>query len=231
MLSVVIPALNETAALPGLLDDLARLGVAHEVIVDDGGSTDGTPGLALSRGARAVAGARGRGAQLAEGAAAARGRVLCFLHADVRLDVRAIRALERCVDMPDGEARTFTLHIAAHGWRYRLVEWGARWRSRWGRLPYGDQGLVLTRATYDRAGGFAPLPLMEDVDFILRLRRDVHVSVLRERITVSARRWQREGVLRRTLRNWMLLGAYLAGAAPAALARRYRPWEENTREH
>lgn len=224
MLSVVVPTLDEEVALPLLLADLARLRVAHEIIVADGGSRDGTRQAAADAGARVVRVPRGRGSQLREGASFARARVLCFLHADVRLDDAALRALERAAALPDGVSLAFTLRIAASGWRFRFVEWGTDRRARWGRLPYGDQGLVLTRATYDRAGGFPDMPLMEDVAFVRRLRHHARVRILREPIDVSPRRWQKDGVLRRMLRNWMLLTAYLAGVPPARLARAYEPW-------
>ncbi len=224
LLSVVVPTLEEARALPSLIADLARLRVPHEIIVADGGSQDGTQAGAAALGARVVDTARGRGSQLRAGAAVARGRVLCFLHADVRLDGAALRALERAVTLPDDVVLAFTLRIAASGWRYRFVEWGTDRRARWGRLPYGDQGLVLTRATYEEAGGFPPIPLMEDVVFVRRLRGRAEVRILPERIAVSPRRWQKDGVLRRMLRNWLLLTAYLVGIPPARLTPAYQPW-------
>ncbi len=224
MLSIIIPTLNESATLPGLLGDLRALRVAHEVIVADGESTDGTGDVAALGGARVVMAARGRGHQLRTGAAAAAGEVLCFLHADTRLSDAARHTLERvATDCPDGLAYAFTLRIAGDGWRYRVVEWGTDRRSRWGKLPYGDQGLILSRATYERAGGFPPVVLMEDVALVRHLRRQARIVILPERIVASARRWEKDGVLRRMLRNWMLLGAYLAGVDADRLAAAYRP--------
>ena len=223
MISIVIPTLDEAAALPALLGDLALLDVPHEVIVADGGSSDGTDAIARRAGARVVQGQRGRGLQLAAGARHAQGEVLCFLHADVRLSVAARTALARAAGLPDGTAAAFGLRIDAEGWRYRFVEWGTERRSRWARMPYGDQGLLLTRATYDLAGGFQPLVLMEDVDLVRRLRRVARVHILPERLHVSPRRWERDGVLRRMLRNWALAAAYLLGVSPARLASRYTP--------
>lgn len=223
-LSVIVPALNEFSALPQLLAELADLHVETEVVVVDGGSTDGTAAAAAAVGARVLHSAPGRGTQLRLGAATARGRVLCILHADVRLPPATRRRLETLsACCADGEVYAFTLRIAGGGWRYRLVEWGTARRAELGRLPYGDQGLVLTRATYAAAGGFSDIPLMEDVELMLRLRRQARVHVLAEPVTVSARRWERDGLVRRTLRNWLLLAGHLAGIAPATLARAYRP--------
>lgn len=224
MLSIIIPTLNEEIALPELLADLRKLGILYEVIVADGGSTDRTREIATQCGSRLAKTVRGRGLQLCEGARLARGHVLCFLHADVRLNHAALVALERAAhDCKDGVAYGFTLRIAGEGWRYRFVEWGTDRRSRWGKLPYGDQGLILTQATYDRAGGFPPLELMEDVALMRRLRHQNQIVILPERILVSPRRWQKDGVLRRMLRNWLLLGAYLLGADAERLAAAYRP--------
>jgi rSAM/selenodomain-associated transferase 2 len=224
-LSVVVPTLNEAHTLPALLADLAALRLPHEVVVVDGGSADATAAIADAAGARIVRSAAGRGTQLRAGAAAARGRVLCFLHADARLPPDTRAALERVAgEGRDGVAVAFTLRIAGAGWRYRFVEWGTERRSRLARLPYGDQGLVLTRTTYHDAGGFPDLPLMEDVALVRALAGRARVCVLPEPIVVSARRWERDGVLRRMLRNWTLLAAYLGGVPAARLARAYRPF-------
>lgn len=230
LLSIVIPALNESASLPALLRDLHRVEAPHEVIVVDGGSTDDTAAVAERHAARVVRSPPGRGVQLAAGAAIARGATLCFLHADVRLPPATRTALAALAAMPDGVAIAFRLRIARRGWRYRFVEWGTDRRSRWARMPYGDQGLVLTRLTYEAAGGFPPLPIMEDVVLVSHLRRIAEVRVVPERVHVSARRFQRDGVLRRMLRNWMLMLSYLAGTSPARLAASYTPHDDGGRD-
>lgn len=222
-LSIVVPTLNEARALPGLLDDLAKLRVPTETIVVDGGSADATRELAIAAGACLLRTPGGRGAQLRIGAAAARGRMLCFLHADVHLDRQARRALERLATDGGDDAYAFTLRIASTRWRYRLVERGTALRARLFKFPYGDQGLVLARDLYHRAGGFPDIAIMEDVAFVMALRRMTALRVLPEHVTVSPRRWEQDGVLRRTFANWALLGAFLAGIAPDRLARAYRP--------
>jgi rSAM/selenodomain-associated transferase 2 len=228
-LSIVVPALNEAQGLPTLLSTLAG-GVAlpYEVVVADGGSTDGTPDAARAAGARTIAAARGRGRQLGAGAAEAMGEVLWFLHADARPDERLMRevadlAAGHASGTPLRAAHSARLVIDAPGAAYRLVETGANLRSRLASLPYGDQGLLVSRAHYDAVGGHPAWPLMEDVALVRALRRGgVPVRLLGGTITVSARRWQRDGVLRRTLGNWGLLARYLAGASPEELAREYR---------
>ena len=222
-LSIIIPALNEARALPLLLEDLKRIALPHEIIVADGGSTDGTPALAAKAGARVVTAPRGRGAQMHAGALQSRGEILCFLHADVRMPAAAIGAMSAAVSGPMGTIHAFRLRIDAAGLGYRLIEIGANLRSRMLGLPYGDQGLIVRRDLYDRAGGFLALPLMEDVTLVRALARLAPVRLLDAPILVSARRWEREGRASRTIRNWTLILAWLLGASPERLAKWYRP--------
>lgn len=219
--SFVVPTFNEAGRLPALLKDLEAFLLPFEVVVADGCSGDGTTARAAALGARVVTTPSGRGRQLREGAGAARAPVLCFLHADVRLDAAALSELGAAAGR--GGAWALRLHIAAPGWRYRFVEWGANTRAAMG-MPYGDQGLLLSRALYDAVGGYHELPIMEDVALVRALRqRGVRVRLLHAAASVSPRRWQQDGVLRRMLRNWVLLAAYLAGVPAERLARRYPP--------
>lgn len=226
VLSVVIPALEEERAIGALLGDLRALAVPYEVIVADGGSTDATVAIARGQGALVVQAPAGRGSQLRAGAARARAGVLCFLHADVRLELSAVAALEIAVRHASQAALVFDLRIDAPGVAFRLIELAVGARTRALRLPYGDQGLVVSRVAYDAAGGYPDEPLLEDVALIRALRRVVPIRVLPASLTVSARRWQREGIAARTMRNWILLARYLGGAAPATLARAYRAHDQ-----
>ncbi|MFN2564191.1 MAG: glycosyl transferase, partial [Gemmatimonadaceae bacterium] len=117
----------------------------------------------------------------------------------------------------------FRFRIDARGWRYRLIEFGARLRVRLFGLPYGDQGLVVSRADYEAVGGYPDLPVMEDVALVDALRGIAAVRSLRSELPVSARRWEREGPFTRMLRNWRIMIAYRLGASPHELAARYRP--------
>ena len=220
--AIIIPALNEAATLPALLGDLASLSVAHEILVADGGSSDSTVAVARDAGARVISAPRGRGAQMAAAARDTPADVLCFLHSDVRLSTPACQALEHVVSGPLDAAWAYRLRIDAAGWGYRLIEVGANFRSRILKLPYGDQGLIVSREAYEASGGFLPLPLMEDVTFVRALRRTMPVRLLSAAVTVSPRRWQRDGLAVRTLANWTLLAAWLLGASPTRLARWYR---------
>lgn len=220
---VVIPTLNEARRLPALLHDLRALRVTTDVVVADGGSGDGTRDVARAAGAHVVQGPPGRGGQMNAGAAQHETPWLCFLHADVRLPAAARRDLEGTLADPSAGAAVWGLALDAAGWWFRAIEWGARVRDRVGGLPYGDQGLLIRRELFDAVGGFAELPLMEDVDMIRRLRRRARVRRLPSNLVVSSRRYRREGPVRGWIRNASLIALYLAGVAPVRLARWYRP--------
>jgi rSAM/selenodomain-associated transferase 2 len=225
-LSVVIPARDEAARLPALLGDLAgEPALVREVLVVDGDSRDATALVAALAGARVLASRPGRGVQLAAGAAASEGSWLLFLHADVRLPsdwgrVVAAAITAEVVDAPC--AWSFRLAVDDPDPALRLVELGVGLRSRWRGLPYGDQGLLLRRSLYLASGGFAPLPLMEDLEFVQRLRSHARLRLLDAALRVDARRWRRLGVWRTTWSNALLRRAWRQGVPPEDLARRYR---------
>ena len=222
LLSVVIPTLNESEALPGLLDDLRQVPLELEIIVADGGSTDETRPIARATGARVLDGPLGRGMQMNAGAAATAAPMLLFLHADVRLPVTAREELVRAVKT-GVDAAVWRLGIAASGAWPRIMEFGARLRDRLGGLPYGDQGLLVRRTLFDEVGGFREIPIMEDVAIVRGLRKRVHIERLTAPVLVSPRRWEREGPYRAWLRNTLLISAYSVGVSPHRLARWYRP--------
>ena len=216
-ISVVIPALDEEQRLPAAIQSVRA---DADVIVVDGGSRDATRAVAAAEGARVLESPRGRGRQLDEGARAATGDWLVFLHADTRLEAGWADAL---ASLPaDVAGGAFRLAIDSDRLAFRIVERAVRARVRLFALPYGDQGLFVRREAYAAVGGMPHLPLMEDVAFVRRLRRAGRLAFLPIRAFTSARRWERHGVLRATLRNWWLLGLYAAGRSPERLARIYR---------
>jgi len=217
--SVIIPTLNEETHLAATVRALRRQR-PHEVIVADGGSTDGT--RAAAAGADLVLDApRGRASQMNAGAARATGDVLLFLHADCTLEDGALAAADRALRRRGVAAGCFTMRVAAAGPLYRWIDLVATARVRLAGLIYGDQGLFLTRERFRAAGGFPPVRFLEDVLFSRRLRRLGRLVVVPPRVFVSPRRWRRTGVVRQAVRNWTLLGLAAAGVSPDRLAALY----------
>jgi rSAM/selenodomain-associated transferase 2 len=224
-LSIVIPALDAAALLPPCLAALEEgrcVGLVHEVVVVDGFSRDGTRDIAASLGARVIDAPRGRGTQLAAGAAAARGDWLLFLHADTVLAPGWSRQVDAFVQQGEnaGGAAYFRLRLDDAGWRARTIERGVAWRCRRLGLPYGDQGLLLPAEFYRALGGFRAVPLMEDVDLVRRIGRR-RLTALDATATSSAARYRHDGYVRRVLRNLCCLALYYLGVPPCLIVRLY----------
>jgi rSAM/selenodomain-associated transferase 2 len=228
MISVVIPTLNAEATLAPTLTALVSAaveGMIREVIVVDGGSTDRTAQIAEESGATLIACSGGRGPQLRAGADQARFPWLLFLHADTELEIgwereatAFMEAVERGRRPPAAAAFRFALDDM--GLSPRLVERLVAVRCGLLRLPYGDQGLLVPRRLYNELGGFAPLELMEDVEFVRRLGRR-RVAMLRGRAITSPLRYRRDGYLQRMLRNQVCLVLYFLGVPIATIVRLY----------
>jgi rSAM/selenodomain-associated transferase 2 len=224
-LSIVIPALDAAATLPpclACLEEGARVGLVREVILVDGGSRDATPLLARALGATVLQAPRGRGTQLMAGAAAAGGDWLLFLHADTQLAAGWAAAVAAHVARPDSGERAgyFRLAFDDAAPAARRLERLVALRARVLGLPYGDQGLLLSRRLYAASGGFRPLPLMEDIDLVRRLGRR-RLTALDAVAVTSARRYRRHGYAARMLRNLACLCLYFIGLPPRIIARLY----------
>jgi rSAM/selenodomain-associated transferase 2 len=220
-LSIVIPTLNESAHIGGLLTDLAPARQAgHELILVDGGSGDGTVEGAARLVDRSIRAPRGRACQMNAGANAATGEVLWFLHADTRLPPEAAVALLAACRAGAAWGR-FDVRLSGCPRLLRLVERLMNLRSRVTGIATGDQGIFVTRAAFEQAGGFPDIPLMEDIALSKALRRQAPPACLRVRIVTSSRRWEDQGVIRTILLMWRLRLAYALGADPRRLARLY----------
>jgi rSAM/selenodomain-associated transferase 2 len=217
VLAVVIPALDAAATLGATIDSVRD---ADEIVVVDGGSSDGTPGVAERSGARVIAASRGRGTQLHAGAMATRGDWLLFLHADTTLASGWRAAADRHMRERALRAACFRFALDADAPAARLIEWAVALRVGLFALPYGDQGLLISRELYKAVGGFRALPLMEDVDLVRRLGRARVVRIDHTAIT-SARRWLRDGWVKRSARNLVCLLLFNLGVSPERIARIY----------
>jgi rSAM/selenodomain-associated transferase 2 len=225
MLNVVVPALNAARTLSATLRALEegrRSGLVSEILVVDGGSRDETVAVARTGHARVVESGAGRGLQLVTGAAAARSPWLLFLHADTVLGEGWTEVVQNFIETPGSEDRAAVFRFALDDAdpRARRIEALARWRGRALALPYGDQGLLISRRLYDALGGFRPLALMEDVDFVRRIGRRGLVELDAAALT-SAARYRAGGWWLRPLRNLTILTLYFLGLPPDTLKRLY----------
>jgi rSAM/selenodomain-associated transferase 2 len=218
-LDVIIPTLNAAATLPATL---ATVPPGAAVIVSDGGSTDDTLRVARSARCRIVEGPRGRGRQLAAGADASTRPWRLFLHADTLISPQGWSAIARHMASAGGEQAAGTLRLAVDdpAWQARVVERGVAWRVRWFGLAYGDQGLLIHRDLYAAIGGYADLPLMEDVEIMRRLGRARH-RVLQGEARTSAVRWRRRGWIGQTMLNLTCVSLYRLGVPVDRIARLY----------
>ena len=219
MISVIVPVLNEAENIAELIEATRGVGEC-EIIVVDGGSTDDTLQRATAAD-RTLTSVPGRARQQNLGAEASHGDALLFLHADCRLASGAFEAIRGVLNDERVVGGCFSQRIDASGFRYRMLEWGNGWRVRAFKLAYGDQAIFVRRSVFEEIGGFPELRLMEDVFLMKRLHRAGRFVLLKERLLVSARRWQRHGVIRQTLRNWTLLTLAHLGVPPDRLAKFY----------
>lgn len=221
-LAIVIPTLDEAERLPRLLSDLEALGA--DVVVVDGGSADGTPDIARRLGARVLTSPPGRARQLAMGAASTDADWLFFVHADSRLAPAAVDALKAflATAAPNDFAH-FRFALDGSGRFHRMIEFGQRLRERWLQLPYGDQGMAVSRTLFDSVSGYPAWPIMEDVGLLEKLARRGRRVVLPEQLRTSARRYDREGGILAWLRNLTLITLFCFGVPASKLARWYAP--------
>jgi rSAM/selenodomain-associated transferase 2/rSAM/selenodomain-associated transferase 1 len=220
-ISIVIPALNEAATIARTVSNLT--GEDHlEVIVVDGGSTDGTAELARSRGVKVVHSKPGKAVQMNAGASAAVGDILLFLHADTLLPGGFGDQIVSALNQKGVAAGAFRLSIDSNAVGLRIIEHVANWRSRLLRLPYGDQALFMKKSLFEKIGGFPDLPIMEDFILVRRLKRKGKIVIVPAAVVTSPRRWLHFGILKTWLINQMIVIAYYLGATPQQLTRFYR---------
>ncbi|MDA8125458.1 MAG: TIGR04283 family arsenosugar biosynthesis glycosyltransferase [Deltaproteobacteria bacterium] len=224
-ISVIIPVYREGETINATIGAVRgrRGGQNLEIIVVDGDGQGETLAAIGDPAVRKIRSEKGRGRQLNRGARAATGDCLLFLHADTRLPFAALEGIAAALADETCIGGAFDLRIQSPRLGFRVIERMASLRSRLTRIPFGDQAIFIRAAGFQSLGGFREIPLMEDVEFMRRIKRKGgKIAILREPVLTSARRWEKEGLLFGTLRNWLLLILYLCGVAPERLARFYR---------
>jgi rSAM/selenodomain-associated transferase 2 len=229
-ISIIIPVLNESGTIQSTLEYLAcqSTGKTIEIVVVDADPDAITlkaidfknpPGLLL----KTVTSDKGRGTQMNKGAELASGPILLFLHADTLLPEGGIDAVFSVLQNSNLVGGAFDLGIRSSRWGYRIIETVATARSRITRLPYGDQAIFLRKDYFYLIGGYSPIPIMEDVDIMQRIKKrgDV-IEIIDKRVQTNPRRWEKEGMVFSTLRNWILMMLYLMGVSPHKLGRYYK---------
>jgi len=222
MISVIIPTLNEEKNIGRCIERVRAEDCECEIIVADGGSTDLTVDVAgRHEGVKIVESGRGRGTQMNRGAAAAAGDILLFLHADTTLEQGWSNAVLSSVGRGRAVAGAFTFRIDNPGRPYRIIELWVSLRCAVFMLPYGDQAIFVKADIFRRLGGYREIPLMEDVDIIDRMKKMGRIVILPEKASTHARRWAREGWVRASLMNNLIMIMYRAGVHPQRLAKMY----------
>lgn len=220
LISIIVPTLDEENVIGATLE--AALDASDvEVIVSDGGSRDGTAAIAREFGARLIVAKRGRALQMNAGAGVARGDLLIFLHADTLLPKGYETRVRDILSDRGVSAGAFRLSIGARNAGFRIIEWLANWRSRFLGMPYGDQAIFVRARLFRRAGGFPEIPIMEDFEFMRRIRSLGRVELAGATVVTSARRWCALGIARTTLINQVIIAAYCLGVRPDRLEQWY----------
>ncbi len=222
-LSIIIPVLNEVSGLPGLLEKLLPL--CHEsveILIVDGGSSDGSAAIAEDAGFTVLRSAHGRARQMNTGAAATKGDVLLFLHADTALPDGAQHLIHRALADGCHVWGRFDVHISGQAFMLRVVAALMNLRSRLSGIATGDQAMFVTRNAFEAIGGFPEQPLMEDIELSKRLHNLTRPACIARRVTTSGRRWETRGIWCTIFLMWRLRWAYWRGASAEVLAQAYQ---------
>jgi rSAM/selenodomain-associated transferase 2 len=220
-ISIIIPVLNEAIAIRTVLARVLDTPNV-EVIVVDGGSEDDTVPIAQAMGVKVISSVAGRASQMNAGAAVATGDILLFLHADTQLPPKFDSLVRQALHNPGIVAGAFELRIDAQLPGVRVIETMVNLRSRFLSMPYGDQAIFLKAAIFNKIGSFPKLPIMEDFELMLRLRRLGQIAIVSAPVMTSGRRWQKLGVVKTTLINQLIIVGYFLGVPPSQLMRWYR---------
>ncbi len=230
VISIIIPAVNEAGGISQAIARLRELdsSISREIIVVDGDPRGHTVRAVRDSGVISAITGRGRARQMNLGASLATGDVLLFLHADTSLPADALVRVKAAMDDGRYVAGAFELGIDTPRRLFRITERYVALRTRLTRVPFGDQAIFIRKDYFDKIGGYADIPVMEDVEIMRRIRkRGDEIFIVPEQAVTSARRWEKEGILYCTFRNWALQLSYAAGVPPERLAKWYSPADES----
>jgi rSAM/selenodomain-associated transferase 2 len=228
--SIIIPVLDESSIINHTVEQIFRMGSGFpvEVIVIDGDKEGKTINVLTNREVITGTSLRGRGRQMNKGASVATGEILVFLHTDTELPEHALRAISSVMDDAKYAGGAFDLGIKSGRSVFRLLEKLVCLRTRITRIPYGDQAIFIRKGVFDSLAGYKEIPLMEDVEFMGRMKRlGYNICIIPQKVRTSPRRWEKEGIVYCTLRNLILQGLYHLGVKPDKLVKfYYRDWDK-----
>jgi len=224
-LSIIIPTYQETDKINRVLDHIKKQDFqgSYEIIVVDGSETNETLSAIHDVTVVKISCKKGRGRQMNQGAAKALGNILLFLHADTLLPACGLARIARVQQQSNVVGGAFDLGIGSRKKAFRIIEAMVYWRTRLTRIPYGDQAIFIKKDYFNRIGGFRHYPIMEDVELMRRIRqKGDRITVIPFKVLTSPRRWEKDGIVFCTLRNWALICLYLMGVTPNYLSKFYR---------
>jgi len=219
--AVIVPVFNEERVLPSLIEQLRRLN-ADEIVIVDGGSSDGSRDLLQQSGLRWITSEPGRALQMNAGARITPSEILLFIHADTVISSSQISKLREAMSDVAVAGGRFDVRMSGNRFSFQVIAWFINMRSRLSYINSGDQCQFVRRSAFDRLGGFPDQPLMEDIEFSKRLKRVGRVICLRDRVATSSRRWENNGIIRTVWLMWKLRLLYWLGVSPEKLAHIYR---------
>lgn len=222
--SIITPVLNEQGQINSFVGKIKDKDFDDyfEIIIVDGDPQGGTINAITDNSVICITSTQGRGRQMNDGAAVAHGEILIFLHADTILPDNALRKISQALQDRDYVGGAFDLKIDSDRLFLKYISARASLRSRWNRIPYGDQAIFIRKKYFDQIGGYKEIPLMEDVDLMRRIKKDgKQIFILPDKVITSARRWESEGALYTTMRNQILVRLFYLGISPHRLAKYY----------
>jgi rSAM/selenodomain-associated transferase 2 len=223
--SIIVPVFHEGENINDLIENLTHLDSDKnmEIIVVDGAQEKDTLGAIQRNPVIKISSERGRAKQMNAGASMARGEILIFLHADTELPVRALQKIHALMERSQYVGGAFDLGIKSNKFIFTIIAKLSSWRSRLNRIPFGDQAIFIRKECFSKIGGYKEIPIMEDADLMRRIKKSGNkIWIFYDRVMTSPRRWEKEGVIYCTLRNWTLQALYFLGVSPDKLALFYK---------